>query len=143
MAQFTALYNYLLAIFTVGLQLGLVVFLVLFLFLRKESGEFFKFISEKATWIIFVITSSGIIGSLIYSDVIGYVPCGLCWWERIFMYPQAFIAAVALIKKRDDAHAYVLPIAIAGAIIAAYHSYIQDAGASFIKCDASGVSCIQ
>lgn len=38
-------------------------------------------------------------GSLFYSEVMGYVPCELCWFQRILMYPLVFIYGVAAIKK--------------------------------------------
>lgn len=63
-------------------------------------------------------------GSLYLSEVLKYVPCTLCWYQRIFMYPLTVIMTIMLIKKQFN----LLQIAILasiGWIIAAYHYAIQ------------------
>lgn len=39
------------------------------------------------------------LGSLYFSEILGYIPCDLCWYQRIFMYPILLISTIALIKK--------------------------------------------
>ena len=34
-------------------------------------------------------------GSLYFSEVANYVPCRLCWFQRIAMYPLAVILLIA------------------------------------------------
>jgi disulfide bond formation protein DsbB len=64
-------------------------------------------------------------GSLYLSEVAHFTPCVLCWYQRIAMYPLVVILGVALWRRRDDAHTYVLPIAGIGAAIASYHVTLE------------------
>jgi disulfide bond formation protein DsbB len=87
------------------------------------------------------VAISSFVMSLIYSEYYGIVPCGLCWFERICLYPLALILTIAYIR-RDTAHVipYALPLATIGATISLYHHYLQMGGGSVLPCPASGVS---
>lgn len=63
-------------------------------------------------------------GSLYFSEVMGFEPCKLCWWQRIFMYPLVVILYVGIRNKDKNLAKYVLPMAGIGWIIAAYHNYL-------------------
>lgn len=65
------------------------------------------------------------IGSLFYSEVIGYVPCDLCWVQRIFMYPLVIIYGVAAIKKNVSIALPGLILSIIGFFISTYHYLMQ------------------
>ncbi|WP_336362855.1 disulfide bond formation protein B [Halalkalicoccus salilacus] len=67
-------------------------------------------------------------GSLYFSEVLGLVPCELCWYQRIFMYPLVVVLGVATIENRPEVYRTALALAIPGAGIAAYHSAIQRLG---------------
>jgi disulfide bond formation protein DsbB len=64
-------------------------------------------------------------GSLWYSLGMGLVPCRLCWYQRILMYPLVVVCWDALRSDRAAPHRTILPLAIPGLAIAAYHTYIQ------------------
>lgn len=66
-----------------------------------------------------------IFGSLYFSEIEKLPPCLLCWWQRIFMYPIAFIMSVAILRKDTKAIYYVMPLSIIGVIAAFYHSLLQ------------------
>src|SRR3990167_11058634 len=63
-------------------------------------------------------------GSLIFSEVLKYPPCVLCWYQRIFMYPLVVILAVGIWKKDKNLPYFVLPLSIIGGIIAIYHNLL-------------------
>jgi disulfide bond formation protein DsbB len=89
---------------------------------RKKLHEFVHiYILELLFWGVL----SAVIGSLIYSDIVGFPPCDLCWWQRIFMYPQAIILLVAMKKKYKGIIDYLVPLSIIGAIVALYQSFVQ------------------
>lgn len=73
----------------------------------------------------FLISTSGLVLSLVYSDVWGFAPCDLCWYQRIFLYPQAFLFAYAWWKKDYAVLPYSLVLSVVGFIIAAYHHALQ------------------
>ncbi|MFC7006545.1 disulfide bond formation protein B [Halalkalicoccus salilacus] len=67
-------------------------------------------------------------GSLYFSEVLGLIPCELCWYQRIFMYPLVPVLGIAAIENRPEVYRTALALAIPGAGIAAYHSAIQRLG---------------
>ena len=67
-------------------------------------------------------------GSLYFSEVLGLVPCELCWYQRIFMYPLVVVLGVAAIEDRPGVHRTALALSVPGAGVAAYHSAIQRLG---------------
>lgn len=77
-----------------------------------------------------------LLGSLFYSEILGYVPCELCWAQRIFMYPLVIIYGVALIKRNSIIALPGLILSGIGMLISVYHYAIQklpslhDAGGS-------------
>lgn len=65
-------------------------------------------------------------GSLFFSEVSQFIPCRLCWFQRIGMYPLAAILLIAAIRRDTRGAAlYGLPLAAFGAIVAIYHVYIE------------------
>lgn len=60
-------------------------------------------------------------GSLFFSEVLGWVPCVLCWYQRILMYPLALLLAIGIVRRDRGLHIYVLPFSIAGIGISLYH----------------------
>ena len=101
-------------------------------YFAKNSIKFALVVSLVATF-----------GSLYFSEVRGFEPCKLCWLQRIFMYPLPLILGISLYKKMKEVGNYVLPMAIIGMAIAAYHYYYQVTGTSLIPCSTVGfsVSC--
>jgi len=60
-------------------------------------------------------------GSLFISEVIGWPPCELCWYQRILMYPLALILPIGILRRDRGLHLYVLPLALLGAGVSLYH----------------------
>lgn len=60
-------------------------------------------------------------GSLYFSDVLGLIPCLLCWYQRILMYPLVIILAVGILRRDRNLPFYVLPVALFGGTISLYH----------------------
>ncbi len=125
------------------IALGLVSAWLLFSLIFKKENSFTKFVADYKFWISFAIAFSGAALSLFYSQFAGFLPCVLCWWQRIFLYPLVFIFAVTIWKKDKSAKYYGLALAIPGVLIAIYHSYLQFGGSPLIPCSATVVSCAQ
>jgi disulfide bond formation protein DsbB len=64
-------------------------------------------------------------GSLYFSEVVGFTPCLLCWWQRIAMYPLVPVLAIALFREDEGIWRYVLPLSGIGLLISMYHVLIQ------------------
>lgn len=64
------------------------------------------------------------LGSIFMSKVLNFVPCELCWYQRIFMFPLVLVIAVGILKKDKNLPQYVLPLSTAGLLIGAYHNLL-------------------
>lgn len=101
-----------------------------------------RFVGTHALSLGLVITLAGVAGTLYYSEIVGFEPCKLCWFQRILFYPQLFIFAVALLRKTRDAFEYTLPLSIAGFATAVYHYALQKGFSSPFPCSADvAASC--
>ena len=91
---------------------------------------------------IFAVSLAGMLGSLYFSEVMNFVPCMLCWYQRIALYPIAFISFVALIRRDFSVWIYALVLAIVGALIALYQNMlIWGLIPESLKPCVEGVSC--
>lgn len=82
-------------------------------------------------------------GSLYFSEIAGYTPCVLCWYQRICMYPLVILFFISLIREDRKVYYYALPLSVIGTGVAVYHNllyygFIQNEG----LCKA-GVSCTE
>jgi len=118
-----------------------VVCIFAFIYRKTWGFELIKFVHKYALWLGFGLSMVAIVGSLLYSDLVGFAPCTLCWWQRIFIYPQAILFLVAIIKKDRSVFDYALPLSIAAFIISLYQSYSNFSGTSILPCTASGGEC--
>jgi disulfide bond formation protein DsbB len=134
--------NYLVALGTIALQAVTAVLLVLYFFrTHPVVAPLANFIGTWGVTVGFLLALFGVAMSLVYSEYFGVVPCGLCWFQRIFLYPQAVIFGLALIIKDAKAWAYGLWLSIIGAAVSLYHHYMQIGGGSDLPCPASGGDC--
>ncbi len=69
-------------------------------------------------WLVAIVATSG---SLYFSEVRQFVPCALCWWQRIWMYPQVLLLGVASYFGDDKVARYSLPLALIGLGTSVYH----------------------
>ena len=125
------------------LQIFSVVALLL-VFFGPKRNVLLDFIDKHFLHLGFIIALSASLFSLVYSEIIGYLPCYLCWYQRIFLFPVVFIFASAIWHKDRKIVKYVLPLLSIGFIISVYQNfmyYFADAGS--LPCDASGISCYQ
>ncbi len=72
-----------------------------------------------------LVASASTAASLYFSEVADFVPCEMCWYQRIAMYPLGAILALAAIRRDVDVARYVLPIAGVGAGLSTYHVQLQ------------------
>jgi disulfide bond formation protein DsbB len=75
-------------------------------------------------WAAFVVAAVATGGSLFYSQVVGFIPCELCWFQRICMYPLSIILLLMAIRGANRAARYLLPLPIVGACVSIYHMLI-------------------
>lgn len=120
------------------------VVVLLFLFLGLKKNVFLDFINEHFLLIGFLLTFFSTLLSLFYSEIVNFLPCSLCWYQRIFMFPLVFIFAVAMYFKDRNIIKYIFPLTFVGSLFALYQNFFYYFGeSSSLPCDASGISCYQ
>lgn len=91
-----------------------------------------------AAWIVAVVAT---LGSLYFSEVARFLPCALCWYQRICMYPLAFILGVAAYRNDLAARAYAVPLAVVGWGVALYHVLEEHGVVKTLASCVVGVPC--
>lgn len=89
-----------------------------------------------------LVAAAAMTGSLVFSNILHFPPCVLCWYQRIALYPLVVIIGVAILKRDRLVPYYVLPLTIIGGLIAVYHNllYYRILPNSAAPC-AQGISC--
>jgi disulfide bond formation protein DsbB len=72
----------------------------------------------------FLISLIATLGSLFFSEIMNFVPCSLCWYQRIFMYSLVFIFLINLLYPDRSVFKYSFPLVIIGLIISIYHNLL-------------------
>lgn len=135
-------FNILLGIGAILLQLASASALFL-LFIGPKKNAYLAFIDKHYLQLGLLVSLAATVFPLIYSEIINFLPCYLCWWQRVFMVPVVFIFGSAIWYRERQVVKYTLPLLIVGGLISLYHNfnyYFTESG-STLPCDASGVSC--
>jgi disulfide bond formation protein DsbB len=136
--------NVFLGLGAIALQIVSVITLLILLFRPKENRKniLLDFIHKHFLPITFLISLFSTLFSLVYSEIIHFVPCYLCWFQRIFMFPLIFLFGVAFWDEDKRVARYALPLVCAGFLVSVYQNFFYYFGeSSSLPCDASGVSC--
>jgi disulfide bond formation protein DsbB len=77
-------------------------------------------------WCAFLVASIATGGSLFFSEIAGFIPCELCWYQRICMYPLSIVTLLAALANDRRVARYLLPLPLVGAGISVYHLLIEN-----------------
>jgi disulfide bond formation protein DsbB len=77
-------------------------------------------------WLAFVVAAIATGGSLFFSEIAHFVPCELCWFQRICMYPLSITTLLAALADDERIARYLLPLPVAGAGVAVYHLLVEN-----------------
>jgi disulfide bond formation protein DsbB len=82
--------------------------------------------------------------SIFFSSIMEFAPCVLCWYQRICLFPLVLILGAGLISVDKNVVKYSLPLAIAGWLVALYHTLLYSGiiPESIQPCS-QGVSCTE
>ena len=132
--QFLSILTLIGGIFIIG-------FLILFIYHKLQKRQLkLEFLENNSLIFAFIVALIATLGSLFYSEIAGYTPCKLCWFQRIFMYPLPILLGTALIRKARNIAYYAIPLSLIGGAIAVYH-YIVQRMEYATSCSVEGVSC--
>jgi disulfide bond formation protein DsbB len=121
---------------------------ILLFWLTGIRSVWLDFLARRGLPLMLLVAFLATVGSLYFSEIAGWEPCRLCWYQRIFMYPQVLLLGYALWKRDYTVAPYIFLLSFVGLFIAFYHYGEQVTAALFpavidpsVPCDESGVSC--
>ena len=76
-------------------------------------------------FLAFLISLVASLGSLFFSEIMNFIPCSLCWYQRIFMYSLVFLFLINLLYPDDKIFKYSFPLVFIGWIISIYHNLLM------------------
>ena len=84
----------------------------------NRTGTLALYVALLAAW-------TAMLGSLYFSEVSGYLPCTLCWYQRILMYPLTGLIAFGILRRDWHLPFLVLPFSLLGQAISTYHYLLE------------------
>lgn len=118
-------------------------------FFTASKSALTRFVAAHALTLMLIVAVVATSGSLFLSEVAQWSPCKYCWIQRIFMYPQIILLAIALWKRDANVARYIFALSIIGLAYATYHYFIQmqniiaSSQNPATPCDPSGESCVK
>ena len=73
----------------------------------------------------FIVSLIATLGSLFFSEIMHFIPCSLCWYQRIFMYSLVLIFLMNLLFPDDKVFKYAILLVIFGWLISIYHNLLM------------------
>lgn len=92
---------------------------------RRFAGRVLGAIGSYARPAAAVVAVVATLGSLYYSEIAGFLPCELCWYQRICMYPLSAILVVGVLRRDRGVAWYAAPFVVVGAPLALYHWLVE------------------
>lgn len=92
---------------------------------RRFGAAVLDAVGPSARVTAWLVATVATLGSLYYSEVANFVPCRLCWYQRICMYPLAVILLIGVLRRDRGVRWYAAPFVIVGAPLALYHWLVE------------------
>ena len=113
------------ALLTVALQVALVGGVFATAGSRRRSNGLAEAVGPLALGAAALVALTSTLGSLYLSEVSHFLPCKLCWYQRIAMYPLSIMLIIAAVRRDGGIRRYVFPLAFIGALISLYHVLLE------------------
>jgi disulfide bond formation protein DsbB len=83
---------------------------------------------NRTLWFImfsaWIIALAATLGSLFFSQIMGFPPCTMCWYQRICMYPLVIIFLIGLVRYDKSAVLYAAILVVVGWGWSFYHTLL-------------------
>lgn len=131
-------FNFLFSLGAIFLQATTAAMLAVYILRARYAwcASVVAFVSRYAMLVGMYFAAAVVASSLFYSEVLGVLPCGLCWLQRVFLYPQMVLFGVAVWKRERVIADYSIVLSAFGAVVALYHHYLQMGGGGLLPCPA-------
>jgi disulfide bond formation protein DsbB len=93
--------------------------------MREVGMAVLAAVGPSARLLAWFVATVATLGSLYYSEIAHFVPCRLCWYQRICMYPLAVILLVGLLLRDRRTRWYAAPFVIVGVPLSLYHWLVE------------------
>ncbi len=113
-------------LFFAMLSLGTLIFGVVVVIARLiKANSFLSEVQKIALPLAAMITTTAMLGSLYFSEIVNYKPCRLCWFQRSAMYPLAILLVAANFKKFKFTKIVAVVLALVGGSVSTYHWFLE------------------
>jgi disulfide bond formation protein DsbB len=111
-------------------------------FFSKDKNTWLTFVKKNALNLYLILLVGAVIIILYYSEVALFTPCKLCWFQRLFIFPQILLILVAKAKKDiSNIFNYLSWMTGFGLAFSLIHNYVYYFGEeTALTCDAAA-SC--
>lgn len=91
-------------------------------------------------WLVSLVAT---LSALFIGEIMGKVPCELCWHQRIAMFPLVILLGVAVLRSDFSVWLYALPLSVAGWGVALFHTllFFKIIPEELKPCSPEGPSC--
>lgn len=89
------------------------------------AASWVRAMDDIALWAISAVATGTMLGSLYFSEVAGFAPCELCWYQRIGIYPIAMMSWFALVRGDKKLGPYWIALSLAGLAVSIYHYLLE------------------
>lgn len=86
---------------------------------EKETKSLWKLV-----FLCWLVASVSTMGSLFFSEVMRFLPCVLCWYQRICMYPLVILYLIGLNPLDPKVLKFTFPLVVLGWGISFYHNLL-------------------
>jgi disulfide bond formation protein DsbB len=92
---------------------------------RAAAVSVARFVAPQAVLVAWVVAIVTTLGSLYYSEHAGFVPCELCWYQRIVMYPLVVVLGVGWLRRDPKVWVTGAVFVVIGAPLSLYHWLVE------------------
>jgi disulfide bond formation protein DsbB len=82
-------------------------------------------VGPQALALAFAVAAVSMLGSLYFSEIAHFLPCRLCWYQRICMYPLVPMLGIAAWRRDIAVRPYAAVLAVIGVPISSYHVILE------------------
>jgi len=92
---------------------------------RASVAGWARAVAPQSVVFAWIVATVATLGSLYYSEHAGFVPCELCWYQRIVMYPLVIVLGVAALRRDRMVWITTLAFVAVGVPLSLYHWLVE------------------